>query len=85
MSHRQNPSRHSVDRQVTSLLNKLAASNFDSISDQIVGITTNEPDRTKIAFLIVDTAVAQPGRSELYARLLSSPAFKTLSTKVCDD
>ncbi|KAJ7903129.1 armadillo-type protein [Mycena leptocephala] len=62
-------------RRVTSLLNKLVPSNFDSISAQIVAIaneSVQETDgRTLIAVILVcvDAAESQPSRAELYARL----------------
>ncbi|KAJ7104901.1 hypothetical protein C8R44DRAFT_886925 [Mycena epipterygia] len=83
MSYRHSPPLRSADlayRKTTSLLNKLASSNFESISGQIVAIITNQSeseDHNKILSLILDTATVQPGRSELYAQLFSSTAFKT--------
>ncbi|KAJ6551257.1 MIF4G domain-containing protein [Mycena capillaripes] len=76
MSHGRNSPLGSADlvcRKTTSLLNKLAASNFGSISDQIVAIMNQSARENnahaKIISLVVDTATAQSERSGLYAQL----------------
>ncbi|KAJ7087677.1 hypothetical protein B0H15DRAFT_931200 [Mycena belliarum] len=62
-------------RKARSLLNKIAPSNFDSISDQIIAIANSSEDdddgRTLILFFrqITEAAATQPMRCELYARL----------------
>lgn len=62
-------------RRVTSLLNKLVPSNFDSISAQIVAIANESVQETNgrtlitVILVCVDAAESQPSRAELYARL----------------
>ncbi|KAJ7104905.1 armadillo-type protein [Mycena epipterygia] len=93
MSHRRNHPSKSADRvprKVTSLLNQLAVSNFDSISGQIVAIADQaegEGDaRTLVSLtrVLYDTAISQPMRAELYARLCRH-LMKQISHKVQDD
>ncbi|KAJ7082489.1 MIF4G domain-containing protein [Mycena epipterygia] len=76
MSHGRDPPLGSADlacRKVTSLLNKLTASNFSGISGQIVAIMNQSARENNahamIISLVVDTATAQSERSALYAQL----------------
>lgn len=57
-------------RKARSLLNKLAESSFDSIASQIALFNqTNSSTLRLVVKLCIDTALSQPERSGLYARL----------------
>ncbi|KAJ7731817.1 armadillo-type protein [Mycena maculata] len=93
MAHNRPTPLASVDptrRKATSHLNKLAASNFDSISDQIITMinqSAEEDDSSTLCSfvrLLTETAISQPLRSEMYSRL-SRKMMEEISPTVHDN
>ncbi|KAJ6627614.1 armadillo-type protein [Mycena sp. CBHHK59/15] len=93
MSGRQNAPPGSVylaHRKTISLLNKLVTSNFDSIAAQILAIVNQSAGKDDARTLITvirlccESAISQPIRSELYARL-SRALMERISPEVRDD
>jgi translation initiation factor 4G len=72
-----------VDRKVKGLLNKLTVQNFDGISDQIIAWTNkSEMDQDarilgQVTRLIIEHAMEDEARSEIYARLCRKASEQT--------
>ncbi|KAJ7152344.1 hypothetical protein C8R46DRAFT_1302595 [Mycena filopes] len=65
-------------RTTTSLLNKLAAGNFDAIAAQIIallGNAGNAPTNLTVAQKCIDAGISQPRWTTLYARLYHTISF----------